>query len=111
MKIIIALFAFIAISYAAPQGVVHGANQETVVVKQDLSDNIGVGGYNYGYQLSDGQAKQESAEVVEGGSDGQFLKVRGTFSYVDPETNVAYTVNYVADETGFHAQGDHLPKA
>lgn len=46
--------------------------------------------------------------MVEGGTDGQFLRVRGTFSFIDPQTNVAYTVNYVADDTGFHPQGEHL---
>ncbi|XP_050576155.1 flexible cuticle protein 12-like [Bombus affinis] len=105
MKTIIAFAAFVAIAVAVPLQ----KNQETIVVKETPSDNIGLGSYNYGYQLSDGQAKQESAEVVNGGSDGQHLTVRGSFSFVDPVTNVAYTVNYVADKDGFHPQGEHLP--
>ncbi|CAL7944305.1 unnamed protein product [Xylocopa violacea] len=105
MKTIIVFATLAAVALAAPQV----AQQETVIVKETPSDNVGLGNYNYAYQLSDGQSKQESAEVVDGGSDGQFLKVRGSFSFVDPHTNVAYTVNYVADETGFHPQGEHLP--
>ncbi|XP_060831771.1 flexible cuticle protein 12-like [Bombus pascuorum] len=105
MKTIIAFAAFVAIAVAVPLS----KYQEAVVVKETPSDNIGLGGYNYGYQLSDGQAKQESAESVVGGSDGQFLRAQGSFSFVDPKTNVAYTVNYVADENGFHPQGEHLP--
>ncbi|XP_003491087.1 flexible cuticle protein 12-like [Bombus impatiens] len=105
MKTIIAFAAFVAIAVAVPLQ----EHQETVVVKETPSDNIGLGSYNYGYQLSDGQAKQESAELVNDGSDGQFLTVRGSFSFVDPNTNVAYTVNYVADKDGFHPQGEHLP--
>lgn len=83
---------------------------EIVLVKESPSDNIGVGNYNYGYQLSDGQTKQESAELVPGGTDGSFLRVHGSYSFVDPLTNVAYTVNYVGDENGFHPEGEHLPR-
>lgn len=82
---------------------------EAVLVKETPSDNVGLGGYNYGYQLSDGQTKEETAELVSGGTDGQFLKVRGSFQFVDPITNVAYTVSYIADENGFQPQGEHLP--
>ncbi|XP_017761973.1 PREDICTED: flexible cuticle protein 12-like [Eufriesea mexicana] len=106
MKTIIVFAAFVAVALAAPQTV----PQQAVLVKETPSDNVGLGGYNYGFQLSDGQVKQESAELVDGGADGQFLRVHGSFGFVDPYTNVAYTVNYVADETGFHPQGEHLPR-
>ncbi|XP_012149797.2 cuticular protein 13 [Megachile rotundata] len=105
MKTIVVFVALIAIALAAPPV----QPQAAVVVNETPSDNVGLGSYNYGYQLSDGQAKQETAEVVEGGTEGPFLKVHGSFSFVDPLTNVAYTVNYVADETGFHPHGEHLP--
>ncbi|XP_076231143.1 flexible cuticle protein 12-like [Calliopsis andreniformis] len=117
MKTVIVFAALVAVALAGPLGQLVSVSpspiplpeQPVVLVKETPSDNVGLGGYNYGYQLSDGQLKEESAEVVPGGIDGQFLKVRGSFSFVDPLTNVAYTVNYVADETGFHPQGDHLP--
>ena len=32
----------------------------------------------------------------------------GSFSYTSPE-GVPITLNYVADENGFHAEGAHLP--
>lgn len=82
---------------------------EVVLLKESPSDNIGLGSYNYGFQLSDGQAKQETAELVPGGTDGQFLKVHGSYTFVDPVTNVAFTVKYYADENGFHPEGEHLP--
>ncbi|XP_015438771.1 PREDICTED: larval cuticle protein 8-like [Dufourea novaeangliae] len=107
MKTIIAFTVLIAVALAAPAVL----QPEVLLVKETPSDNVGLGNYNYGYQLSDGQTKEETAELVPGGTDGQFLKVRGTFSFVDPITNVAYTVNYVADENGFHPEGEHLPKA
>ncbi|KAK1116470.1 hypothetical protein K0M31_019002 [Melipona bicolor] len=104
---IIVLAALVAVAVAAPPAVVP---QQVVLVKETPSDNVGLGGYNYGFQLSDGQAREETAELVGGGTDGQFLRVRGSFSFVDPHTNVAYTVNYVADENGFHPEGEHLPR-
>ena len=35
---------------------------------------------------------------------------RGSYSYTSPE-GLAITVNWVADENGFQAKGDHLPVA
>ncbi|XP_076664799.1 flexible cuticle protein 12-like [Andrena cerasifolii] len=107
MKTIILFAAFIAVALAGPVA----PQNEAVLVKENPSDNVGLDGYNYGFQLSDGQTKEESAQLVQGGTDGNFLKVRGSFSFVDPVTNVAYTVNYVADENGFQPQGEHLPHA
>ncbi|XP_076276223.1 endocuticle structural protein SgAbd-6-like [Lasioglossum baleicum] len=107
MKTIIVFAAVVAIALAAPalQG------PEVALVKETPSDNVGLGNYNYGFELSDGSSKQEVAELVNGGTDGHFLKVRGSFSFVDPVSNVPYTVNYVADENGFHPEGEHLPHA
>ncbi|XP_043261970.1 flexible cuticle protein 12-like [Colletes gigas] len=108
MKTIIAFGTLVAVALAVP---VPPPQEAVVLLKESPSDNVGLGNYNYGYELSDGQSKQETAELVAGGTDGQFLKVRGSFSFVDPLTNVAYTVNYLADENGFHPEGQHLPHA
>lgn len=43
--------------------------------------------------------------------EGQTLNAQvqqGSYTYTSPEGTII-TVNYVADETGFHATGDHLP--
>ncbi|XP_054004799.1 larval cuticle protein 65Ag1-like [Hylaeus anthracinus] len=117
MKTLIVFVAVVAAVMAAPAIVtdptlVRQQDQEIVLLKESPSDNVGLGNYNYGYELSDGQSKQESAELVpSGGTEGPFLKVHGSFSFVDPITNVAYTVNYIADENGFHPEGEHLPHA
>ncbi|KAL6257210.1 hypothetical protein P5V15_012137 [Pogonomyrmex californicus] len=105
MRTIIALCALVAVALAAPA---HDNNQ-TVLVKETPLNNIGIEGYQYAYELSDGHAHQESAEVINAGQENQSLVVRGSFTYVDPETNVRYTVNYVADQNGFHPEGNHIP--
>ena len=99
-------FALVVVAAsAAPQG----HQEDVLLVKETPSDNIGVGHYNYGYELSNGQAHQESAELLNAGTENESLAVRGSFTWVDPQTNVRYTVNYVADENGFQPQGDHIP--
>ncbi|XP_014483155.1 PREDICTED: flexible cuticle protein 12-like, partial [Dinoponera quadriceps] len=102
---IIALCALVAVSLATP---VYDDSQ-TVVVKETPLDNIGIDGYQFGYELSNGESRQESAQVANLGTDHESIAVQGSFSYVDPATNVRYTVNYIADENGFQPQGAHLP--
>ncbi|EFN65072.1 Flexible cuticle protein 12 [Camponotus floridanus] len=106
MKLILVFVAVIAVVLAKPA---QPADSQTVVVKETPLDNIGIDGYNFGYELSDGHSHQESAQLVNAGHENESLVVRGSFSYVDPVTNVRYTVNYVADENGFQPQGEHLP--
>ncbi|XP_017882621.1 flexible cuticle protein 12-like [Ceratina calcarata] len=108
MKLIVALAFVAAVAYAAPpQNKVPHDN--VLLVKETPLDNIGVDGYQYGYELSNGQSHQESAELINQGTENEHLVVRGTYSYVDPETNVKFTVNYIADENGYQPQGEHLP--
>lgn len=62
--------------------------------------------YVFSYQAgrAPGHVDRAHTEV----SDGSGV-VKGTFSYVDPNKEVR-TVNYVADENGFHPQLSHEPK-
>ncbi|RLU27611.1 hypothetical protein DMN91_001415 [Ooceraea biroi] len=106
MKLIVAFAAVVAVALAAPQG---RLQDQVVLVKETPSDNIGLDGYQFGYELSNGESRQESAQLVNAGQENESIAVRGSYSWVDPATNVRYTVNYVADENGFHPEGAHLP--
>lgn len=101
----IVLAALVAIAAAAPQHY----HDNTYVVRETPHNNIGIGGYNYGYELSNGESRQEFAEMRNAGSENAFLVVRGSYTMVDPATGQQYVINYVADENGFHPEGDHLP--
>ncbi|KAK0076335.1 hypothetical protein PV325_005568 [Microctonus aethiopoides] len=106
MKMIIAFAAVLAIAFAAPA---QNQQQDIVIVKEVQHENIGVDGYKYNYELSNGQSVQESAELKRvAGIDEPVLVVSGSFSYVDPETKQRYTVTYTADENGFHPSGAHI---
>lgn len=60
-------------------------------------------------ETSDGQKRQEHAELRHVGTDRQAIAVRGSYSYIGPDGK-EYTINYVADEFGFQPEGEHLPK-
>ncbi|XP_055373476.1 endocuticle structural glycoprotein ABD-5-like [Condylostylus longicornis] len=78
------------------------------IVKYE-SENIGIGGYRFAYETSDGIARTETAELKNAGTDDEVLVVRGTISWVGPD-GITYTIEFVADENGFQPRGDHLPK-
>lgn len=102
MQFLVLFAALVAAAVAAPA-------QDVVLVKQTPLDNIGVDGYNFGYELSNGETRQESAKLRNIGTENEALVITGSYSWVDPVTNQKYVVTYVADETGFHPQGEHLP--
>lgn len=62
---------------------------------------IGVGGYHFSYKQSDGQEREETAELRNEGTDDEELAVTGSFSYVSPDGKT-YRVDYTADKNGFH---------
>jgi len=59
------------------------------------------GDYNFNFANDDGSSRQEAS-----GPAG----VRGSYSFVTPEGEEV-NIQYVADETGFHATGSHVPQA
>lgn len=59
------------------------------------------GNYNFNFSNDDGSSRQEV-----GAPDA----IRGSYSFVTPEGEQV-SVEYHADETGFHATGSHVPQA
>ncbi|XP_045472434.1 endocuticle structural glycoprotein SgAbd-5-like [Harmonia axyridis] len=105
MKMIVALFAVMALAHAAPQ---NQADKDAIVTKYD-SNNIGVDGYDFVYETSNGISQQEQGSLVNPGTENESIQVRGQYSYVGADGRT-YTVIYVADENGFQPQGEHIPK-
>lgn len=103
MKFLIAFAAVCAVALAVPAG----PKDETLRFD---NDNIGVDGYNYGYETSGGIRADESGKLLNVGQENEHIAVRGSFSYIGDD-GVTYTVNYVADENGFQPQAAHLPVA
>lgn len=61
------------------------------------------------YETSDGQKREEVAEVFEIEGEEPETYVRGSYSYFGPD-GVEYKVDYTADKNGFKAVGDHIPQ-
>ncbi|CAB3242932.1 unnamed protein product [Arctia plantaginis] len=92
MKLLI-VFVFIAVVAAAPQ------SQDVQVVKL-VSDNDGLGTYNFEYEQSDGSKRQEKGELRNVGAEDEFVAMSGSYTWVGPD-GVTYIVKYIADENGF----------
>ncbi|XP_055706768.1 flexible cuticle protein 12-like [Phlebotomus papatasi] len=104
MKTFIVLAVLIAVALAAPLD-----DSRNAQILRYENDNIGVDGYKFAYETSDGVAREETAELRNIGTE-QAIVVRGTVSWVGPD-GVTYKLDYIADENGFQPQGSHLPVA
>lgn len=63
----------------------------------------------FSFETSDGTSKVEQGELKSFGPESAAVVVRGSYNYIGDD-GITYTVNYVADENGFKADGAHLPK-
>ncbi|XP_061710367.1 uncharacterized protein LOC133520081 [Cydia pomonella] len=91
----VVLLALIAACWAAPQ-----QNPQEVQILRQESDNSGLGGYQFVYELSDGSKHEEQGELKNQGTENEAIAVRGQYSWVGPD-GVTYVVSYIADENGF----------
>ncbi|XP_066139293.1 uncharacterized protein [Euwallacea fornicatus] len=65
--------------------------------------------YRYSYETSNGIKRNETGEDIPSIHDANNAAalVKGSYSYTGAD-GILYTVNYVADEAGFHPEGAHL---
>nr|XP_029721942.1 cuticle protein CP14.6-like [Aedes albopictus] len=89
------LVAMVSI-YAMPAA----PDADATITKQEQEVNPD-GSFSYAFETSNGIKASASS------SDG--TKIIGEYSYTGPD-GVLYMVRYVADETGFHPEGTHIPK-
>lgn len=87
-------------SLAAPQN-----PAEAQILKYN-ADNIGIDGYNFAYETSNGISHQEVGELKKVENE-DVVVVRGSYRYIGND-GVTYEVTYIADENGFQPQGAHL---
>ncbi|XP_076247819.1 cuticular protein 49Ah [Calliopsis andreniformis] len=69
------------------------------------------GTYKTSYETGNNIIAEESGyikKVGDGEDQGEALVQQGSYSYTSPEGKLI-TIHYTADETGFHATGDHIP--
>ena len=64
----------------------------------------------YSFETSDGQTREEQAELKNVGTENEAISVKGSFSFIGDDGQT-YTVTYIADENGFQPSAAHLPVA
>lgn len=84
--------------YAANQ-YSHSSDNQVPIVRLENNPNAGDGSYNYAYETANGISAQEQ---------GSYNVANGGFSFTSPEGEQV-SLQYTADESGFHPQGSHIP--
>ncbi|XP_057370544.1 larval cuticle protein 1-like [Daphnia carinata] len=105
MKLSIIALAFFAVAFAAPQG----DKKPIEIISSNIETNAD-GSYSFAFESADGTKVSESGNQKQVGSKPEDIGTvsKGSYSYTSPD-GVVITVNWVADENGFQATGDHLP--
>lgn len=75
--------------------------QDEVQIVQFTNDNNVDGSYNFAYEQSDGQKREETGVLkpVEG-AETPAISVSGSYEFTDPNGQ-RYRVDYTADERGY----------
>ncbi|XP_063621498.1 larval cuticle protein 1-like isoform X1 [Cydia splendana] len=106
--IVLAVAALVAVALAAP------AEQDPPKILRSDFEVQPDGAYAYAYETEDGIKKDENGELKtvndEENKPHEVVVVRGSYSYTDAEGK-PHSVTYYADETGFHAESEDIPKA
>lgn len=104
MGALIACCWLVACASAAPLD-----DSRVAQILRNDNENIGVDGYKFAFETSDGTQRDEEGVIKNAGTDAEALSVRGSISWVAPDGQT-YTITFVADENGYQPQGAHLPK-
>nr|QGT33358.1 cuticular protein 5 [Microplitis mediator] len=80
-----------------------------IPIRSQSQDSSPDGSYQFSYETDNGISVSETGSPKGVATpDGQAEVVQGRYSYVAPD-GTPITVEYYADETGFHATGAHIP--
>ncbi|KAL7305407.1 hypothetical protein TKK_0002151 [Trichogramma kaykai] len=103
MKFILAVLALAAVAYAQEQ-------RPIAILRQAHPEYTPEGHYSHSFETENGIYVQEQGSASVPGETGNVIATQGSYQYTAPDGQVIQ-VQYTADQNGFQAQGDHLPKA
>ncbi|XP_046960911.1 larval cuticle protein 1-like [Vanessa cardui] len=110
MKMIIVALAVVAVVAAAPAGKEDPPQPQILRSEFDQKPD---GSYSYSYETENGINIQENGEIKqaldEENKPHDVVVVRGSYSYTNDQGKLE-SITYYADETGFHAEGESIPK-
>lgn len=85
-----------------------GNPSQVGIVKQEYEVNPD-GSYHYTYESEDGQGGEQKGSLKTIGNEAG-ISAEGSYHYTAPD-GTPISVQYVADENGYQAKGDHIPVA
>ncbi|KAF0309080.1 Pupal cuticle protein [Amphibalanus amphitrite] len=83
------------------------SDRDAEILRQSFEMGDG-GRFRYDFETSNGIVVEAAGENRQIG-DAEGMVMRGSYSYTSPE-GVDVTIEWLADETGFHAVGDQVPE-
>jgi len=106
MKFIVVLIALVAVACAAPAEL----DKKPIAIVRSAQENNPDGSFSNSFETENGIKVEESGVQKKVGEKPEDIGTvsKGSYSYTSPE-GIVITVNWVADENGFQATGDHLP--
>ncbi|CAH1129546.1 unnamed protein product [Ceutorhynchus assimilis] len=85
------------------------SNQPAVPIVSESNEINPDGSFSYSYVSGDGaQAQAQGYLKNQGQKDNEAEVIQGSYSYTAPD-GTPITVNWIADENGFRAEGAHIP--
>ncbi|KAJ8732730.1 hypothetical protein PYW07_015329 [Mythimna separata] len=108
-SIVLIALALAAVACAAP-----AEDTKPIEIVAYRSETQPDGSYSFFYRTSDGSERTEQGVVKEAldeeNKPQKVVIISGSYTVLDSEGKPD-TVNYYADETGYHAEGKSIPKA
>jgi len=89
--------------------VVKTVTQPPVAILRSENTGVNDGRYHYSYEAENGISQDVSGEMRTV-NDAQVYVMRGSYSYIGTDGQT-YTVDWYADETGYHPSAPHLPRS
>lgn len=86
--------------YSSSSSSSSSSDKDSQILRNDMQMK-GDGSYQYDFETSNGIKRSEQGAI-----DGT---IQGSTSYISPE-GIEIKTTYVADETGYHPVGDHIPQ-
>ncbi|CAG9858871.1 unnamed protein product [Phyllotreta striolata] len=102
MKTIVVFSAFVAVTIAAVL-----PEKNIPIISQESEVGID-GNYRSSYETGNGIKAQEQGSLKNPGTKDEAEEVVGRVQYQSPE-GINILLEYIANEFGFQAKGDHLP--
>ncbi|XP_047533449.1 larval cuticle protein LCP-17-like [Vanessa atalanta] len=107
MKFLVVLAVAVACAAADVSHIVKSDESQAPILRSDYEQQP-EGHFQYAIETGNGIVSQAEGVVKNPASENAALEVKGTVRYTAPD-GTPISLEYVADESGYHPTGSHLP--